>query len=249
MIPRNEFSPRKLVDDAVAIGKKYSRTAYLNPSRTGCPDAETLKAMARRDRQIRLQEMPISHIVTCSPCFNQYGRYRRAAVAFRGLQWAAAIVLIAAAAVTSTRLVHFRSSGHGPATTAEKTRSVPAEAPPPSAAARPELPSRVEVNLALFTAIRGSDSETPQQQIHLPAKAVHVVFLLPTGMERGQYAVRMLDAAGSARVQRQVSVELSNGVASFALDLNFKPSDVGRGWRLMIRPPGLSWRTYPVVIG
>src|SRR3954466_14478968 len=101
MIQRNEFAARKLANDAVAIGKKYSGTAYPNPSRTGCPDAATLKAMANRDRRIALQEMPISHIVSCSPCFNEYVRYRRAAVTFRGLQWAAAIVLITVTALTS----------------------------------------------------------------------------------------------------------------------------------------------------
>jgi hypothetical protein len=87
-----------------------------------------------------------------------------------------------------------------------------------------------------------------QQQIHLPAKDTHVLFLLPTGMEPGEYAVRLLDAAGSAKLTRQTKVVLRNGVASFTLDLHLKPSDSGHGWRLMIRPPGLSWRTYPVAI-
>ena len=68
-------------------------------------------------------------------------------------------------------------------------------------------------------------------------------------MESGAYAVRLQDAAGSAKIQRQVNVELSRGVASFALDLEFNPSNAGRGWRLMIRQPGLSWRSYPLVIG
>src|SRR5438270_141959 len=44
MIQRNEFGARKLANDAVAIGKKFAGTAYPNPSRTGCPDAATLKA-------------------------------------------------------------------------------------------------------------------------------------------------------------------------------------------------------------
>ena len=202
-----------------------------------------------RDRRIALQKMPISHIVSCSPCFNEYVRYRRAGVAFRGLQWAAAIVLIAVTALTSARLMHFRSSGQSPATTAEKTHSTPAEVPPSSASATRERPSQVEVNLALFSTTRGSDSGNPQEEIHLPAKAVHVNFLLPTGMEPGEYAVRLLNAAGSAKIERRVNVQLSSGVASFALDLEFKPSDVGRGWRLMIRPPGLSWRAYAAAIG
>ena len=249
MIERNEFAARKLVNDVVAIGKRYSGTAYPNPSRTGCPDVATLKAMAKRHCRIALQEMPISHVVSCSPCFNEYIRYRRAAIAFRRLQWAAAIVLITAAAFISTRLMHFTSSRQTPATSAEKTHSTPAEVPASSARATPETPSQVEVNLALLSTTRGSDSDKPQQEIHMPAKAVHVVFLLPTGMEPGVYAVRLLDAAGSAKIDRRVNVHLNSGVASFALDLEFKPSDVGRGWRLMIRPPGLSWRTYAAVIG
>jgi hypothetical protein len=249
MIERNEFAARKLANDVVAMGKKYSGTAYPNPTRTGCPDAATLKAMAKRDRGVAIRETPISHIVSCSPCFNEYIRYRRAAIAFRGLQWAAAIVLITAATLTSTRLMHFRNSRQAPATTTEKTHSTPAEVPPSLASATPQPPSKVEVNLALFSTTRGNDSEKSRQEIHLPAKAVHVLFLLPTGMEPGEYSVRLLNSAGSVKVQRRVNVQLSSGVGAFALDLEFKPSEVGRGWRFMIRQPGFSWRSYPVVIG
>ncbi|HJT71306.1 MAG TPA: hypothetical protein VJ731_13995 [Terriglobales bacterium] len=245
---RDQFAARKLANDAVAIGKKYSRTAYPNPSRTGCPGHETLKAMAKRDRRIVLQEMPISHIVTCSPCFNEYARYRRRTVALRGLQWAAAVVLITAATLAGSRLLRFKSPGQRPVTTAEKTGSAPAKAPSAPPTTPPESLSRVEVNLALFSATRGEDSGKMRQQIHLPAKGIHVLFLLPTGLEPGEYAVRLLDAAGTAKVQRQIKVALKDGVASFALDLQLRPSDSGRGWRLMIRPPGLSWRTYPIAI-
>jgi len=249
MIYRDEFAARKLAKDAVAIGKKYSRTAYPNPLRTGCPGAETLKAMAKRDHQGALQELLISHVVTCSPCFNEYARYRRLTISLRGLQWAAAIVLITAATLAGTRLLYFRSPGQSPTPTTQKTGSAPGEAPAASAIATLVPPSQVEVNLALFSTTRGGDSEKPQQEIHLPAKAVHVVFLLPTGMEPGEYAVRLLDAARSVKIERRVNVQLNRGVASFAMDLEFKPSDVGRRWKLMIRPPGLSWRAYAAVIG
>lgn len=246
MIHRNEFSARKRANDAVAIGKKYSRTAYPNPSRFGCPGAETLKLMAKRAHQPALEEMTISHIVTCSPCFNEYARYRRMASARHGLQWAAAIILITAATLAGSRLLHIGERGQSTLTTAEKAGSAPAKAP--SATTAPEPLSQVEVNLALFSATRGDDAGKTQRQIHLPAKGIHVVFLLPIGMEPGEYAIRLLDAAGSAKIQRQAKVLLSDGVASFALNLQLKPSDGGSGWRLMIRPPGLSWRNYPVVI-
>lgn len=247
MINRNEFAARKVVSDAVAIGKKYSATAYPNPSRTECPNAETLKAMARRERRIALREMPIAHIVTCSPCFNEYNRYRRAAIGFRRLQWAAAIVVITAAAVASSRFVHFGTRQSG-VVTARRTNSPPAPQLPPTSSAQ-ERRSQIEVNLALFSTTRGNDSEKPQEPIHLPAKAVRVLFLLPTGMEPGAYAVRLQDAGGSAKIQRLVNVAIKDGVASFTLDVDFKPSDAGLGWRLMIRQPGLSWRSYAVTIG
>jgi hypothetical protein len=249
MIQGDEFAARKLVNDVVGIGRKHAGTAYPNPSRTGCPNAATLKSMANRNRRTALQEMPISHVVSCSPCFNEYIRYRRAAVAFRRLQWAAAIVLITAAALTTTRLVHFRSSGQRPGTSAEKKHATPAEGPPSSAIARLEPPSQVEVNLALFSTTRGEGSGKTQQPIHLPAKMLHVLFLLPIGMEPGKYEVRLQDTTGAMKIQREVTVSLSGGVASFTLDLKLEPSDTGRRWRLMIREPGMSWRSYPVAIG
>lgn len=248
MIHRNEFTARKRANDAVAIGKKYSRTAYPNPSRSGCPGAETLKLIAKRAYQPAVDEATISHIVTCSPCFKEYARYRRMTAALHGLQWAAAIILITAATLAGSRLLHIGGRGQSTVTMAEKTGSAPPKAPSTSASTAPEPPSQIEVNLALFSATRGDDAGKRQQQIHLPPKSIHAVFLLPTGMEPGEYAVRLLDAAGSAKIQRQAKVLLSDGVASFALDLQLKPSDGGSGWRLMIRPPGLSWRNYPVVI-
>jgi hypothetical protein len=151
--------------------------------------------------------------------------------------------------LTSTRFEHFRRPSQSPTTPIAKAHSAPAEAPPPSASVVPEPPAQLEVNLALLSTTRGDGSDRPQRDIHLPAKAVHVRFLLPTGMEPGEYAIRLQDATGFTKVQRQVDVVLSDGVASFTLDLQFEPSDIGRTWKLMIREPGLSWRSYSVVIG
>ena len=74
MTESNQSVSAKQVRDAVALGKKTSKTAFPNPTREGCPNSSTLRAMAYRDRRLTLKDLPISHVVTCSPCFQEYAQ-------------------------------------------------------------------------------------------------------------------------------------------------------------------------------
>jgi hypothetical protein len=231
MSDQNKFASRRREKDAVALGKKYSETRYANPSRTGCPGAATLKAMAKRDRRLTLQDMPVGHVVTCSPCFTEYLRYRRTAIVFRGAKWVAAAILIVGAAVATSRFVFNRS-------------------PQQARITEEGAPIQLEVNLQPFSPTRGdNDPEKVRAPIQLPAKSLRVTFLLPLGADAGDYTVRLLNPAGSAKIEREVKVALNRGIASFALDMHLEPADVGLGWTLMIRDPDLVWLSYPVAIG
>ena len=74
MTESNRSTSSKLVRDVVALGKKYARAGFPNPSREGCPSPASLRAMAYRDRRLTLKDLPASHVVTCSPCFQQYSQ-------------------------------------------------------------------------------------------------------------------------------------------------------------------------------
>src|SRR5215469_13118458 len=88
MIEKNDFIFRRQAQIAVALGKKHAETSYPNSDRAGCPGATTLRSMAQRDSRLELNAMPLSHVVTCSPCFMEYSRYRRSSIALWRLQWA-----------------------------------------------------------------------------------------------------------------------------------------------------------------
>jgi len=75
MAESNQPVSSKQVRDVVALGRKCAKTAYPNSKRKGCPDLSTLRAMAYRDRRLSLTDLPLSHVVSCSPCFQPYLRF------------------------------------------------------------------------------------------------------------------------------------------------------------------------------
>src|SRR5437867_12828801 len=97
MTESNQPASSKQVRDVVALGKKYSKTAFPNPTREGCPNRSTLRALAYRDRRLELKDLPVSHVVSCSPCFQEYLRLRRISVFVRGLQVTAASLVVLSA--------------------------------------------------------------------------------------------------------------------------------------------------------
>ena len=101
MTESNHSASSKLVRDVVALGRKYSKTAFPNPNREGCPNRSTLRAMAYRDRRLTLEDLPVSHVVSCSPCFQEYLHFRRMSVLLRGIQITAASLVVLAVAIRS----------------------------------------------------------------------------------------------------------------------------------------------------
>ena len=95
----------KQVREVVALGKKQSKTAFPNPTRGGCPKPSTLRAMAHRDRRLSLKDLPISHIVNCSPCFQEYARLRRRSVVVRGIQGTVGSLVVLAVLFAAVRFV------------------------------------------------------------------------------------------------------------------------------------------------
>jgi hypothetical protein len=103
------------------------------------------------------------------------------------------------------------------------------------------------VDLASFSPTRGDEAKDSPKKIHLPPKLLRVTFLFPVGMEPGEYALRLKDAAGIVLKDAQLRGLLNNGITSVEVDLDLTAASRG-SFSLMIRPPGLSWRTFPVLV-
>jgi hypothetical protein len=89
MTDPEELISAKQAHALVQLGKSCSNYAYPNPDRVGCPDDFTLRAMAFRDPAIPMSELPISHVVSCTPCYRTYCGYRKQAVWRNRFEYAA----------------------------------------------------------------------------------------------------------------------------------------------------------------
>ena len=203
--------------------------------------------MAYRDRRLSLGDLPVSHVVSCSPCFQEYARLRRMSVLMRGLQVTAASLVVLAVLFASVRFVWNYTRGRGEPSISREHRAEPQphvatqQAPPRIA------PLALTVNLASFSPTRGDQAKDPAKKIHLPAKLLRVSFLLPVGMEPGEYALRVKDSAGTLLKDTHILGRLTDGITSVEVDLDLTAASRG-SFTLMIRPPGLTWRTFPVLV-
>jgi len=247
----NEFNQSesiKLVREVIALGKKYSKTSFPNPAREGCPGRSSLRAMAYRDQQLNLNDLPVSHVVSCSPCFREYVHFRRMSVLLRGIQVTAASLVALAVLFAAVRFIwSYTGERSEPNISREKRTEhqplVATEQPPPRTAAVP-----IRVDLATFSPTRGDDTEgTSGNRVTLPRKLLRVNILLPLGMEPGEYALRLQDSKGIIFADTRAVGRMNDGITSVEVDLDLGSSPGGYS-SMMIRPPGLGWRRYPVVV-
>ena len=247
MTESNQSISAKQVREVVALGKKASKTAFPNPTREGCPDSSTLRAMAYRDRHLSLNDIPVSHVVSCSPCFQEYSRLRRIAVVVRGIKVTAASLAVLAVLFTVVRLVWNNTLGRGEPSISQERRVEPQPHAATQQAPAVIAPVAMNVDLASFSPTRGDEVKDSPTKIHLPPKLLRVTFLFPVGMEPGEYALRLKDAAGTVLKEARLRGLLNNGITSVEVDLDLTAAS-GGSFSLMIRPPGLSWRTFPVLV-
>lgn len=239
-----QSASRKQASAVVALGKKCAKMAYPNPDRQGCPDASQLRAMAYRDGRSNLTDLPISHVVTCSPCFSQYLRFRQRLMLVTAVKITTAFLVLFVAVFASLRLARHETAKVSQPMVAKN--SAP-HSPAPNLGPIP-VAIAMEVNLQSFSPLRGDSPENTPKKIHLPPKALRITFLLPIGMEPGRYTVRLSDAQGVSVLDKPVTARIAGGAASFVIDLDLTESIVKTEMNLMIKPSGLSWRRYPIVV-
>ena len=204
--------------------------------------------MAYRDRHVTLEDLPVSHVVSCSPCFQEYVHFRRLSVLLRGIQITAASLVVLAVVFVTARFVWNHTGRNGEPSLSQKPRARPQ---PPVATNPPPLPSApipITVDLASFSPTRGDDAKGDSgNTVRLPQKSLRVNFLLPLGMEPGEYAVRLKDSTGTVVAEKLAVGQMNDGITSVEVDIDLAGASRG-SFTLMIRPPGLSWRRFPVVV-
>ena len=239
MTESNHITSSKLARDVVALGRKYSKTGFPNPNREGCPNQSRLRAIANRDKRLTLADLPASHIVSCSPCFQEYERLRRESLLFRGVR----IATVSLAVVTLLLItVRFVWNHAGARIDQSVTKKLPA-----NRQRLPIAPFRLKVDLASFSPTRGDANVGSGKKIHFPRKLLRAQFLLPLGMEPGEYEIRFQDSTGAVPIDTAAVGRVNDGITSVELDIDLA-NTTQRNFTLMIRPRGSSWRRFPLEV-
>ncbi len=234
----------KQVREIVALGKKHVETAFPNPKRIDCPDSATLRAMAYRDKRLSPEELPVSHVATCSPCFRDYSRHRRNARLFRAFQVTVGSLAVAGILLMAAFLVR-KYAGQSELPSVSQQPSIK-QSPPTQTPPAPVLPIAMKVDLAPLSPTRSDTSRIPAK-VTLPAKLLRTTFLMPIGYEPGEYSVRLLKPNEEALLDTRASARMKDGITSFEVELHLELLSRSR-LTLMIRPPGLGWRTFPIFV-
>ena len=108
-------------------------------------------------------------------------------------------------------------------------------------------PFPLKVDLASFSPTRGNASDDSEKKVHLPQKLLRVDFILPLGMEPGDYEIRLQDSKGTVFIDTRAPGRMNNGVTSIATDIDLAGATRGN-LTLMVRPPGMDWRRFPAVV-
>ena len=236
----------KELKDVVAFGRKCSKSAFPNPGRAGCPDRARLRAMAHRDPSLKLDDLPISHVVRCSPCFQEYIHLRRMLLFLRGLRITGATLVVGVVLVAGWLFVKNHTGGRAEPSLSQQRQAQPAPGTGKSRPAAPIEPLPMKINLASFSPTRGED-EIVENRIHLPRRYLRLTLQMPLGMEPGEYLVRMGGPLGRVYSDARAPGHIDDGTTSVDVDLDLTGATRGKA-TLMIRPPGLSWRNFPAFI-
>ena len=153
----------------------------------------------------------------------------------RGIKITAASIAVAAMLFLTARFAWHYGRRSGEPSVAAKQRT-------------PHItPFPLRVELASFSPTRGDAGDDSEKRVHLPQKLLRVDFILPLGMEPGDYEVRLQDSTGTGFIDKRALGRMNDGVTSVTTDIDLAGATRGRV-TLMIRPPGMDWRRFPAVI-
>jgi hypothetical protein len=246
--PLTEFE----VDELVRRCKDVCLHDYPNPDRVGCPSDEAIERLAYEDQDLLRNDELISHIVTCSPCFQKHVACReqmrsRNRLKMAALSTAAVLLLVFA-------LLTVRNLSMAPGQTGISRGGVPPRVPESKAQTGNQAraqPDRVTpasksdqwvlatLDLRDLSGSRG-EGETQPRMRDLARERLDLRVLLPVGSPPGPYeiTVRDLDGDFSRTVTANARVSAGETSALAKLDLREAP---GSPLRFGVRRPGADW--------
>lgn len=215
---------RREEERLLKTGRSVFSTAFPNPNREGCPSQDLIESLARDKSKLSQHQQFILHMSRCSPCYNDFARYRKAAQRGRRVKALAAAALIVIICLASWFVVKSRRHTVNTYTA-------------------------VVLDLRNRLVLRGvpETGEQTQQPLMLLRGIDNVSLYLPTGSRTGKYDVGVFEEPGRALVSAAGvgTAEANLTVLKAKLDVSKLKSG---HYLLAIRPPGVDWSYYPLVV-
>jgi hypothetical protein len=203
--------------------------AHPNPAREGCPSADLLLRLARRE--LPVGDPAYDHFAKCSPCYQelraiqQADSARLAAVKRKRLAYAAAAILIVAIGGSWFALRQPANFG-----------------PTEPSVAQGEQAARLD--LRPFAVTRGDDRTKEPETLALARARIKATILLPVGSEPGDYEVQILDANLQSRARSTGAAAMLDFVTTLETTLDTTALPPG-SYQLALRRRGEDWQLFP----
>jgi hypothetical protein len=194
---------------------------FPNPGRVGCPDQSVLKGIAYHKIPLSQADQWLNHLSSCTPCFQDFRKYRAEAVAGKRRVFQVALAAAAVLLLVIGGLLLLRN--------------------------RPAVQTAtVTIDLRERSAARGENPpETNQSPIELSRQAKHLVLDLPVGSKEGNYELALLSSSGEEIRTATGVAQLENHTVVLNADMDLAGVLPG-SYFLGVRQSGLEWSRYGV---
>jgi hypothetical protein len=222
---------RRLTSNAAKYGEDEKRilevlrrgllAEFPNPERVGCPTPKVLQDIATHRLALAQAAPFVSHITACSPCYQDFRRFRDATTRKRRT-----LLAVAAGVLLVGSLLAWRwFEGFHESQTAQT----------------------VVLDLRDLSVARGS--QPPPQALPLKIKrtASRLNIYLPLGSSGGNYEVRLIDSSGDATVTAMGAAQLQGQLTMLVVPVAVSLVPPG-DYVLQVRKKDSEWISYPVLI-
>jgi len=221
------------------LAAKVCRTDFPNPERSGCPSPKLLRSLAYR--QIPLSETGefVEHIATCSPCFQEYWRYRRR----HKRRIATTAVVFSLGVLASIGIV---ITGHRLWFQTESTRQQQALA---RDLVSQQTYSRVVFDLRSRSVSRSDEPRevNAEGNLLLPRSRVLLLIYPPIGSEDGIYDIQLQLPLQPPSVAAHAELQMRNHIETLEVKVDATALTPGN-YLMRFRHDKSGWREYSVQV-
>ena len=217
----NGYSAREEQRLLDALGRGLLKE-FPNPERSGCPGVDVLKRIASRTMPLNEADRWLDHLGSCSPCYSDFSKLRRAYESARKrMPLAIAASILVAACIGGWFLAqrHNDSLVVQTALLDLRNRSLP----------------------------RGTEPNPTEPPLVVNRAARHWKIYLPLGSTEGRYEIRIVTDSGGLLLTATGEATLVSGIASLPIDVNLESNSLGR-CNLEIRKSTGEWNSFPLFL-